>query len=150
MPAVSGIERLAVLTTVTERSSQEDTTNILTLVADSLQVGAACLARLVKSAWQVAQVYDYAGIGLQAGRHIPEDGRDRLFTRFGTVAGSRTWAGHVGTGLGLYLSRRSVEAMGGDLDLEATGLEGSTFRLRLKDAPVQREASPPTQERAPS
>ena len=82
----------------------------------------------------VVRVRDY-------GPGIPEVGRDRLFTRFGRVAGSRTRAGHVGTGLGLYLSRRSAEAMGGDLDLESTGPEGSTFRLRLKAAPVPREAS---------
>lgn len=40
-------------------------------------------------------------------------------------------AGRVGTGLGLYLGRELARSMEGELDLEATGPEGSTFRLRL-------------------
>jgi two-component system cell cycle sensor histidine kinase PleC len=62
---------------------------------------------------------------------VPLEGRKRLFTRFGRVAGSRMRAGRVGTGLGLFLSRELAMAMGGNIDLEETGPEGSTFRLRL-------------------
>ncbi len=62
---------------------------------------------------------------------IAQDSRELLFTRFGRVAGSHIRAGHVGTGLGLYLSRHLARAMDGDLDLEKTGPTGSTFRLRL-------------------
>jgi signal transduction histidine kinase len=69
------------------------------------------------------------------GPGVPEQGREHLFTRFGRVPGSRMRAGRVGTGLGLYLSRRLAETMGGTLDLEATGPEGSTFRLRIPVAP---------------
>ena len=65
------------------------------------------------------------------GPGIPDAHRGLLFTRFGRVPGSRIRAGHVGTGLGLYLSRQLAEAMGGDLGLEATGPEGSVFRLRV-------------------
>jgi light-regulated signal transduction histidine kinase (bacteriophytochrome) len=42
--------------------------------------------------------------------------------------------------LGLQLSRRLVQEMGGDLDLEATGPEGSTFRPRLAAVPARGEA----------
>ncbi len=69
------------------------------------------------------------------GSGVPEKGREHLFTRFGRVPGSTMRAGRVGTGLGLYLSRRLAEIMGGDLDLETTGPQGSTFRLRLPLAP---------------
>jgi PAS domain S-box-containing protein len=65
------------------------------------------------------------------GAGMPEEGREHLFTRFGRVPGSRTRAGRVGTGLGLYLGRRLAQAMGGMLDLESSGPDGSTFALRL-------------------
>jgi signal transduction histidine kinase len=68
------------------------------------------------------------------GPGIPEEGLERLFTRFGRVPGSPIRSGRVGTGLGLYLSRQLAEAMAGSLVLEATGPEGSTFALRLPPA----------------
>jgi signal transduction histidine kinase len=86
------------------------------------------LAWLVEGDRAVIRVIDQ-------GSGIPEQGRRQLFTRFGRVPGSTMRAGRVGTGLGLYLSRRLAEIMGGDLDLETTGPEGSTFRLRLPLAP---------------
>ena len=65
------------------------------------------------------------------GPGVPEDERSSLFSRFGRLPGSRMRSGRVGTGLGLYLGRQLAAAMGGSLDLEATGPGGSTFRLRL-------------------
>ena len=37
-----------------------------------------------------------------------------------------------GTGLGLFLSRKAVRAMGGDLTIEKTGALGTTFCIKLK------------------
>jgi PAS domain S-box-containing protein len=65
------------------------------------------------------------------GAGVSERGRERLFTRFGRLPGSRIRAGRVGTGLGLYLARGFARAMRGEVDLESTGLGGSTFRLSL-------------------
>jgi PAS domain S-box-containing protein len=66
-----------------------------------------------------------------AGTGIPDQGRDRLFTRFGRIPGSRIRSGHVGTGLGLYMGQRLARAMDGDLDLETTSPNGSVFKLML-------------------
>lgn len=75
------------------------------------------------------------------GPGIAEQHRALLFTRFGRVPGSRIRAGHVGTGLGLYLSRRLAEAMGGRIQLEATGPEGSTFQFWLPALAAERVAA---------
>ena len=66
------------------------------------------------------------------GEGISTAGRERLFTRFGRVPGSRTRVGRVGTGLGLNLSRALAQAMGGDLVLASTGPTGSVFRLTVR------------------
>ncbi len=65
------------------------------------------------------------------GPGIAERDRSHLFTRFGRIPGSRVRSGHVGTGLGLYLGKAYADAMGGTLDLESSGPDGSTFRLQL-------------------
>lgn len=65
------------------------------------------------------------------GPGVPETGRSALFSRFGRLPGSRARGGRVGTGLGLYIGRQLAQAMGGSLDLEASGPAGSTFLLRL-------------------
>jgi two-component system, OmpR family, sensor kinase len=70
------------------------------------------------------------------GAGIPEQDRDRLFNRFGRVAGSRAREGRKGVGLGLYLAQGLARAMGGDLALEATGPDGSIFQLRLPVPPT--------------
>lgn len=83
--------------------------------------------------WRLEQ--GLAAIRVQdCGPGVPEVGRSQLFTRFGRIPGSRSRAGRVGTGLGLYLSRHLARAMDGDLDLESTGPAGSVFLLRLRPA----------------
>jgi signal transduction histidine kinase len=74
-------------------------------------------------------VQDY-GLG------IPPDQIPLLFRRFVRLPrdlASRT----LGTGLGLYLCRVYVEAMGGTIWVESSGVsgEGSTFHVRLLQAP---------------
>ncbi len=65
------------------------------------------------------------------GTGISPEGQKRLFTRFGRIPGSPIRAGRMGTGLGLFLGRELARAMAGDLVLETTGPQGSTFSLRL-------------------
>ncbi len=80
--------------------------------------------------WQIVEETVFLRVR-DHGPGVPSQGRELLFTRFGRLDGSRSRAGHVGTGLGLYLSRQFARAMGGDLLLETTGPLGSVFLLHL-------------------
>jgi len=61
---------------------------------------------------------------------IREEDLSRLFRSFQRLHDA-TW-GHVsGTGVGLYICKHIMEAHGGDISVESTWGEGSTFRLRL-------------------
>jgi signal transduction histidine kinase len=68
------------------------------------------------------------------------DKQDRLFQSFSQVDGARTRR-YGGTGLGLVISRRLVEAMGGDMNFYSLG-EGLgstvTFTVPLYQEPVMR------------
>src|ERR1039457_4337428 len=55
--------------------------------------------------------------------------RARIFERFYRGSEARHLA--PGTGLGLYVARKIVQAHGGDLDLETDVSEGTSFRLTL-------------------
>ena len=91
------------------------------------------------------------------GLGIPPEALGRLFVPFERVA--REQSAIEGTGLGLPLSKRLAEAMGGTLDLESTPQQGSTFwvELPLVEGPVQQdererpdEPAPVTQEPEPA
>ncbi len=61
---------------------------------------------------------------------IPGAERDQLFAPFGRTSAARL-SGIEGTGLGLYISRRIVDAHGGTIDVEDTPGGGSTFVVTL-------------------
>jgi PAS domain S-box-containing protein len=77
------------------------------------------------------------------GRGIPAERMHELFVPFSRLGAEET--DEEGTGLGLALSQRLVEAMGGRLLAESTVGVGSTFSVELSvvDSPVERLARQP-------
>lgn len=67
------------------------------------------------------------------GPGIPQDKMHRLFAPFDRLGAEQREV--EGTGLGLALSKRLVEAMGGTLGVESVEGQGSTFWVELAQAP---------------
>ena len=63
------------------------------------------------------------------GKGISPEKRERLWVPFDRLDAESS--GIEGTGIGLALSRRLAQAMGGDLDIESEGGAGSTFWFEL-------------------
>ncbi len=112
----------------------------LTVLADRdrlLQVLANLLSNAVKvsapdTRVAVSATADVAGVHIAVrdrGAGIPEAFRARIFHRFAQADGSPSRP-VAGSGLGLYISRQLVEAMGGTIDFE-TSADGTTFRVVL-------------------
>jgi signal transduction histidine kinase len=64
------------------------------------------------------------------GRGIAAESLEDIFQPFVQIGGNGT-ASEGGTGLGLAVSRRLARLLGGDVEVESTPGEGSTFTLRL-------------------
>jgi signal transduction histidine kinase/PAS domain-containing protein len=76
------------------------------------------------------------GIGIEA------EALPRLFGRFERAVSERHYGG---LGLGLYISRQIVEALGGRIDVDTQPGRGSTFTLRLPRAePAEDRLRPPS------
>jgi PAS domain S-box-containing protein len=76
------------------------------------------------------------------GEGIPVEEQARIFDRFYQVEGHLTRSSG-GIGLGLYISRRLVETMGGELWVESTPGLGATFSFSLPlSAPTQMSDRP--------
>ena len=79
---------------------------------------------------------------------IPEEKRALIFDAF-TQADQSTSRRHGGSGLGLTISQRLVELMGGRIGLESLPGAGSIFWVELPASPVDVEPVPLSSVRAP-
>ncbi|HEU4880523.1 MAG TPA: response regulator [Gemmatimonadaceae bacterium] len=102
--------------------------------------------RMDASEWIVFRITD-TGIGLSDEKIL------RLFQDF-TQADASTTRKFGGTGLGLALTRRFCQMMGGDVTVRSVAGEGSTFTIKLpavvieaKVEPVEEAVPDPTDER---
>jgi signal transduction histidine kinase len=105
------------------------------------------LANAVKFSAQGGNVRVRCGVDVEAitievaddGEGIPPDARDRIFEPFVRL---RTRSGAAGTGLGLAISRDLMRAMGGDVVLADSTVQGSCFVIRLpRSTPLAQQSS---------
>ena len=80
--------------------------------------------------WAVVTIRD-------TGAGMPEDVRTRIFEPFFT-----TKSVGVGTGLGLSICHNIISGMGGEISVTSAVGRGTTFRVALPPAPVQRLSEP--------
>jgi signal transduction histidine kinase len=103
---------------------QQVLTNLLDNAVKYSPGGGRVEARLESEADRVTIEVRDEGVG------IPEEAREDVFRRFYRVDPALT-GGVGGTGLGLYISRQIVEAMGGRIHVEGNEPRGSRFVVSL-------------------
>ncbi|MBC8868574.1 MAG: hypothetical protein H8E44_04115 [Planctomycetes bacterium] len=72
---------------------------------------------------------------------IPAEALPHIFEEFQQVE-SQGGASQEGTGLGLAIAKRSVELLGGTIEVASAVGQGTTFTLRLSDYHPAVESSP--------
>ncbi|AFG38270.1 ATP-binding protein [Spirochaeta africana] len=104
---------------------------LLNLMSNAIKFTDAGFIRIQASWKELDHQYAEVTISVQdSGIGIAADHQARLFDAF-TQADSSTTRRYGGTGLGLAISRLLAERLGGQLLLESTPGEGSTFTLQL-------------------
>ncbi|MCA1831593.1 MAG: ATP-binding protein [Actinomycetota bacterium] len=81
---------------------------------------------------------------------IPEDARERVFEPFYQVKGTRAQRGQASSGLGLALTKRLVEAHGGEISFDSEVGVGTTFTFTLQTAGAVKPARKRTARKRPA
>lgn len=78
---------------------------------------------------QVGRTTEHAWLSVRdEGIGIPPEAAGRIFEKFERAVSERHYGG---LGLGLYVTRQNVQAMGGTIDVRSTLGQGATFTVRL-------------------
>jgi PAS domain S-box-containing protein len=126
----------------------------LPLVTADEQLAGQVLANLLSNAVKFSPDGSSVGIGVAHDGHrvvttvvdrgsgVPSADRDRIFDKF-TRLGDHLTRPQQGVGLGLYIVRRSVEAMGGTAWVDDSPGGGAAFSFSLPIAPVRVPSTTP-------
>ncbi|GAA1645617.1 hypothetical protein GCM10009744_40510 [Kribbella alba] len=106
--------------------------NLLTNAVKFTPDGGSVVARAVRNGSEIDITVTDTGIG------VPPEDRERIFESF--QQGGRGASKEEGTGLGLTLSRRIVELLGGRMWLDSEVGVGSTFGFSLRSRETARPA----------
>ncbi|MBK1876546.1 ATP-binding protein [Pelagicoccus mobilis] len=102
---------------------------MLNLVSNAIKFTAKGGVKIEAKADSATDTHSMIRISVSdTGIGIPPDVQNRLFQPF-TQADSSTRRKHGGTGLGLVISKRLAEMMGGDITIESSPGQGSTFHV---------------------
>jgi len=116
--------------------------NLITNAVKFTGDGGSVLVRAVREGTEILITVTDTGIG------VPEADRERIFESF--QQGGRGSSREEGTGLGLTLSRRIVELLGGRMWLETQVDRGSTFGFSLPAGDPDTVGRPPDQVSTPA
>jgi two-component system, sensor histidine kinase ChiS len=113
---------------------------LLNLMSNAVKFTATGFIRLsVTSKWCHPEIHDRVDLAFtveDTGIGIAPDAQQTIFDSFVQAHNSKTTK-YGGTGLGLTISRRLVDLMGGALSVESLCDGGATFRVELPDVEVE-------------
>ncbi|KXZ16994.1 histidine kinase [Bacillus nakamurai] len=98
------------------------------LITNAIQYGSA--GKMVGLKIRIAENDVYVEVS-DKGKGINELHKDRVFERMYTLEDSRN-TNYQGSGLGLTITKRLVEQMGGSISLDSAPFQKTTFTVRLK------------------
>jgi len=111
--------------------------NLLFNAIDALPRGGGVTVSVAAEGGASDAVPDYVELSVaDTGTGMPEDVQRRIFEPFFTTKGSQ------GSGLGLAMVRKVVEAHQGTIEVHSEPEHGTTFRLRFPPAPAPPAAGP--------
>jgi PAS domain S-box-containing protein len=115
---------------------------LLNLLSNAIKFGGG---KPVRAVWGMREDGGLSVDVIDKGGGIAPEDQEKIFDEFVQLEGE---AGTQGTGLGLPISRRLAELLGGELTVTSARGAGSTFHLSLPPSDLETEESPAPEEAA--